>query len=357
MADQEKTEKATPKRRQDTRKEGNVARSQEIPSAIILICSLGVFYFGGSYMFGKLPNIMSNWLMSLNSININETTIKYILYEIVIQLGIILLPLMITVFFAAITANIIQVGFMINGKALTPKLSKLNPINGIKKIFSIKSLAELLKSLIKITIIGGVGYIVIKSEVQRLPSIMQMSVSSQFTMITGASFKIAFYACLAFGILAILDYIFQKWQFEKKIRMTKQEIKDEFKQREGDPIVKARIRNIQKDMARKRMMEAVPDSDVVITNPTELAVAIKYDSKKMSAPKVVAKGSGFIAEKIRKIAKNCGVPIIENKPLARILYKKIKIGTVISIELYHAVAEVLAYVYMIGKKRANNSSN
>ncbi|MEJ2629326.1 MAG: EscU/YscU/HrcU family type III secretion system export apparatus switch protein, partial [bacterium] len=272
MADQEKTEKATPKRRQDTRKEGNIARSQEIPSAIILICSLGVFYFGGSYMFGKLPNIMSNWLMSLNSININETTIKYILYEIVIQLGIILLPLMITVFFAAITANIIQVGFMINGKALTPKLSKLNPINGIKKIFSIKSLAELLKSLIKITIIGGVGYIVIKSEVQRLPSIMQMSVSSQFTMITGASFKIAFYACLAFGILAILDYIFQKWQFEKKIRMTKQEIKDEFKQREGDPTVKARIRNIQKDMARKRMMEAVPDSDVVITNPTELAV-------------------------------------------------------------------------------------
>ena len=354
MADQEKTEKATPKRRQDARKEGNVARSQEIPSAIILIFSIGVFYFGGSYMFGKLPNIMSNWLMNINNIKINEITIKYILYEIVIQIGIILFPLMLTVIFAALFANIIQVGFMINGKALNPKMSKLNPINGLKKIFSIKSFAELVKSIIKITVIGGVGYIVIKNEIIRLPSIMQMSVSSQFVLITSASFKIAFYSCLAFGILAILDYIFQKWQFEKNIRMTKQEIKDEFKQREGDPTVRARIRNIQKDMARKRMMDAIPDSDVVITNPTEIAVAIKYDSKKMTAPKVVAKGSGFIAEKIRKIAKKYNIPIVENKPLARILHKKIKIGSVISIELYHAVAEVLAYVYMLGKKRRNN---
>jgi flagellar biosynthetic protein FlhB len=352
MADQERTEKATPKKREDAKKEGNIARSQEIPTSIILICCLGVFYFGGSYMFRRLPSIMSSWLQNMSNIQLNPVSIKYIIHDVVIQMGVILFPLMITVIFAAVLSNVIQVGFNINGKILTPKFTKLNPLKGVKRIFSIKSLAELIKSIIKISVIGGVGFLVIKSELGILPSIMQMSVSSQFAIITNASFKIAFYSCLVFILLAILDYGFQRWQFEKKIRMTKQEVKDEYKQREGDPLVKARIKNIQKELSKKRMMESIPQADVIITNPTELAIAIKYDSEKMSAPKVIAKGAGYIAKRIREIAEKNKIPIIENKPLAQILYKKIDIGSAIPIELYHAVAEILAYVYGIGKMKS-----
>ena len=178
---------------------------------------------------------------------------------------------------------------------------------------------------------------------------MEMPVISQFKTITNASFKIGFYSCLAFIILAVIDYAFQKWQYEKKIRMTKQEVKDELKQREGDPLVKARIRNIQREISRKRMMESIPKADVIVTNPTKLAIAISYDSKKMQAPKVIAKGAGYIAQKIREIAKKHDIPIIENKPLAHVLYKNVKIDSLIPTELYHAVAEVLAYVYKLGK--------
>jgi flagellar biosynthetic protein FlhB len=259
----------------------------------------------------------------------------------------ILLPVMTAVVIAGLLGNIIQVGFLFTGETLVPKFSKLNPIKGMKKFVSIRSLAELVKSLIKVCIVAGVAVLMIRGELENIPGLMQMRPIDIVAFIGSVSLRICFYTCLVLIVLAILDYAFQRWRHEKDLKMTKQEVKDEFKQREGDPKVRARIRKVQIEMARRRMMEAVPEATVVITNPTHLAIALKFDVKKMIAPCVVAKGAGAIAGRIKEIAKKNNVPIVENKPLAQTLFKAVEIGGLIPVELYRAVAEVLAYVYRL----------
>jgi flagellar biosynthetic protein FlhB len=226
-------------------------------------------------------------------------------------------------------------------------LNKLNPITGMKKLASLKSLVELAKSILKITIVGGIAYAVVASEMQLFPSLIQTTVVDIMLFIARVAFKIFFYVCLAMIVLAVLDFVYQRWQHEKSLRMTKQEVKDERKQSEGDPKVKARIRRIQIEMAQRRMMESIPQADVVITNPTHLALAIQFDAKQMIAPRVLAKGAGFIAERIKEIAREHHVPIVEDKALAQVMYKMVEIGDDIPVELYRAVAEILAYVYRL----------
>ncbi len=345
--DQERTEQATPKRRRDARKKGQVAQSREIPSVMVLLSALGVLFFSGTYMFWRLSEFMTSIFQNLGTLELHRASVHAFLLEVVHQVFIILMPLMLFVLIAGIGANVLQIGFLFTSEALTPKLSKLNPITGMKKFLSLRSLTELLKSLFKILMVGFISYLMVKGELDTIPSLMQMGVVDILAFIGRVSFKIWLYTCLALILLAALDYAFQRWQHEKDLKMTKQEIKDETKQREGDPAVKARIRSIQLEMAKRRMMEAVPEADVVVTNPTSLAIALKYDAEAMMAPRVMAKGAGFIAERIKKIAMENDVPIMENRPLAQTLFKAAEIGDFIPVNLYRAVAEVLAYVYRL----------
>ena len=344
---QEKTEPATPKRRQEARKRGQVAQSREIPSALVLLSGLGFFAFSGSWIFLNLSELMGGVFQNIGSLNFDGSSVYPLLSELFQRVFMILMPLMLVVLVAGIAANLLQIGFLFTGEPLVPKLSKLDPVKGIKKLFSLRSLVELVKSLFKVVFVGGIAFLLLKGELETIPSLMQMGVGDILSFIGKVAFKICFYTCLVLIVLAALDYAYQRWQHERELKMTKQEVKDELKQREGDPTVKARIKRVQREMSQRRMMEMVPEADVVVTNPHSLAIALKYKAEGMIAPKVIAKGAGFIAERIKEIARERGIPIVENKPLARTLYKLVEVGDFIPENLYRAVAEILAYVYRL----------
>jgi flagellar biosynthetic protein FlhB len=345
---QERTEKATAKRRQEARRKGQVAQSREISSVLILMTAMGFFYFAGSWMFWNITELISGVYERLDTLQLEAVSdVSIFSAEIFKKVFLILIPFFVPVMIAGIAGNIGQIGFEMHGQPMRPKLTKLNPISGMKKFVSLKSLVEMVKSIFKLAFVGGIAYGVILKETEKFPGLMQQEVGEILFFIGMVAFKIFFFVCLAFIVLAAFDYLYQRWQYEKDLKMTKQEVRDERKQSEGDPKVKSRIRRAQLEMARRRMMEAVPQADVVITNPTHLAVALRFDAASMMAPAVVAKGSGHIAEKIKEIARNHQVPVIEDKPLAQTLFKMVEIGEFIPAELYRAVAEVLAYVYRL----------
>jgi flagellar biosynthetic protein FlhB len=348
---QEKSEKATPKRRKEAREKGQFAKSMEVTSILILLGALGVFFFSGSWMFLKIKLITSHIFTHLGEMQIYDTESTYnFLIMVLLNILLILSPLFMAVVVFGVLGNLAQVGFVFSGELLTPKFSKLNPISGLKRLVSIRSLVELIKSILKIGIVGIVAYLTVKKEMINIPFLIGMEVPNVLSFFAVTSLKICFVTCLVLMILAVLDFSFQKYQHEKELKMTLQEVKEESKQTEGDPKIKQRIRSAQLEMARRRMIHAVPDATVVITNPTHLAVAIKFEFGKMSAPCVIAKGAGIIAAQIRKIAKENNVPIIENKPLARVMFKTVEIGDMIPVELYQAIAEILAYIYRLKGK-------
>ena len=344
--DQDKTEPATPKKLEDARKKGQVANSREVSSVIVLLSALMAFYFGGGWMFGKLSLIMTRTLSNLYFQNFKVETAHLLLWDLFQQIFFLLAPLLMVVAIGGVLSNVAQTGFMLTAEPLTPKISKLNPISGIKRLFSTRSLVESLKSVIKVMIIGGVAYSMLRGEMDQIPALIELNINGIMRFIGTASLKLGFYTCLVLVVLAGIDLMFQRWQHERDLRMSKQEVKDEYRQREGDPMIRSRIRAVQREMAMKRMMSSVPDATVVITNPTHLAIALKFD-RSMQAPVVVAKGAGVIAQRIRAIANENDVPVVEQKPLARALYKSVDIDGYIPAELYHAVAEILAYVYRL----------
>jgi flagellar biosynthetic protein FlhB len=349
---QDKTEPATPKKRADARKKGQVAVSREIPSVFILFLTMGVFFFLGGQMFNNLSILMRDALQNNITLELHQLSATRMLSTILGKLFWVLFPLMTAILLAGIAANLSQFGILFTGKTLIPRLSKLNPLRGMKRLFSLRSLVEVAKALLKVLIIGLVAYLTLRRHVAILPDLMRMEVIDILTFTGRVSLEICLYTCLALIVLAGLDYAFQRWQYENDLKMTKQEVKEEWKQREGDPIVKARIRRVQLEMAQRRMMAEVPTADVVITNPTQLAVALKFDTEKMDAPQVVAKGAGYVAARIREIAEASGVPVLEQKPLAQALFKSVELGEIIPMTLYRAVAEVLAYVYRLkGRQR------
>ncbi len=345
---QEKTEQATPKRKEEARKKGQVAQSKEISSVMILMTATAFFYFAGSWMFWNLSEFITGVYQNINILRFTDVDeASAFSVDVLYKLLSVLLPLLIPIAIAGFVANIFQVGFQINSEAIAPKLSKFNPISGMKRLISLKSLVELGKSIIKIFFIGSIVYILVKNDMKAFPALIHQEVGQILIFIARASLKICFFVCLAMLVLAVLDFMYQRWQHEKDLKMTKQEVKDEQRQTYGDPKVKARIRGVQMEMARRRMMDAVPEADVVITNPTRLAIALKFDAQEMIAPRVLAKGAGFVAQRIREIAEENQIPIVEEKPLAQGLYKMVEIGDYIPAELYRAVAEVLAYVYRL----------
>jgi flagellar biosynthetic protein FlhB len=345
---QEKTEQATPKRREEAREKGDVAKSREISSVAVLLASLLFFYFGSTYLVFQLKVFMKGMLSQAGTYGLEKWQDLYVLLLLSIKgLGLILGPFILLVMIAGIGANLLQTGIVITTKQLSLDLSRLNPLKGLSRLFSKNSLNELFKSVLKIIIVGYIGFRVVRGEIDHVPPLIEQDPTEILAYIGHISFKILLHTSWVLIFLAGLDYAFQKWQFEQKLKMTKQEVKDEYKQREGDPMIKARIRSIQRDLAKRRMMEAVPKADVVITNPSHLAIALEYRRDKMDAPKVVAKGAGIIAGQIKRIAREKGVPMIEDKLLAQALYKMVQIGEFIPEALYRAVAEILAYVYQL----------
>jgi flagellar biosynthetic protein FlhB len=335
----EKTEKPTQRRRQKAREEGQIPRSRELSAMASTAGILIIFYFLGHRIFQTLSGTMQDMLSFGRSYN----AVDGIRFASMKGVGI-LIPVFIAAVFMAIFSNVVQGGFVL--RPMKAELGKVNPLEGMKRIFSRYAAVEFFKGLVKFSIGGYLIYFILKKKVSQSITLQDMDPDS----IALCSWDILLYALkiafMTFFIISILDYINERWKYERSLRMTKEEVRDDFKETEGNPTIKARIKSIQREMARKRMMQEVPRSTVVITNPTHYAVALKYVDGKMSAPRVVAKGSGHIALKIRDIARKNLVPIVEDKPLARALYR-VDLEAEIPHELYRAVAKILAYIYRL----------
>lgn len=349
---QEKTEEPTTRRLQESKEKGDVAKSMEIPSAAVLLAGLMTLYLLSGFFMQTICSFTAYFLANSYSIRIIPGNMATLARECMISTSYLVGPVMLAVFITALIANYAQIGFIFTGEKLKPDLKKIDPIQGLAKKFSLQALAELVKSLLKVGIIGYVAY----SEAYKAsPQLMPLMDQTPLQIMTFAG-KVAFWiflkCALIIAVLAALDYAFQRWQFMQKMKMSKQEVKEEAKMTEGDPQVKGRIRSIQMQMARQRMMEEVPKADVVITNPTRLAIALRYSGEEMQAPTVVAKGAGAIAQRIKEVAAEHNVPMVENKPLAQALFKTVAINQPIPENLFQAVAEVLAYVYGSRQKRA-----
>lgn len=347
---QEKTEQGTPKRKEEAREKGRVAKSREVSSVAVLSACLIYFHFNATGLLEKISAIMASIFRSAGQAPVSIDNVQALFAGILFKVFIVLFPFFLVIFVISIFANMIQVGALFSTKAIQPEWSKIDPLKGFERLFSMQSFVEFIKNIIKMLIIGFVSYLVIKSEVEGCLPLADQTVWEIMLYMGRITFKIMMTTCLALIVLAILDYAYQRWEYEKGLKMSRQEIKEEFKNSEGDPAIKARIKRLQREMSRKRMMAAVPKADVVITNPTHLAVAIQYDRQTRVAPVVVAKGADAIAEKIREIAGEHHIPIVENKPLAQVLYKMVRIDDMIPENLYRSVAEVLAFVYNLKRQ-------
>jgi len=348
---QDKTEPATPKRREEARKKGEVGKSREIPSVAVLAASLVFMYFAGAHLTFSLGNVIHKAFVSVPSIKDSNFSVPYFSHQYLEIFLFMLLPMLSVLMVVAIVANVAQTGFIWSVEPLAPKASKISPIEGAKRMFSKRSLVELAKSLGKIIVVGWAAFSTLQANRGRLLELVYQGKGEILRFMGETSFEVVIRSCYVIAVLAILDFLYQKWEFEQDLKMTKQEVKEEFKQTEGDPLVKSRIRSIQREMARRRMMEDVKNADVIITNPEHLSVALRYDSLTMEAPTVVAKGANNIAFKIREIAKDNQIPLMENKPLAQNLYKFVDIGQEIPPDFYQAAAEILAYVYGLKNKK------
>lgn len=347
----EKTEKATPKKRSESRKKGQVAKSQELPSAFIFIFVFASFLAFGNYFSKHLDPMFRGFYANQLLTELSVTTIMTLGKEILINLVILLAPIFVIVIIVSIIGNVAQFGFMFTDEPIKPSLKKINPLSGFKRMFSLRTVVELIKTLLKLSIVGFIVYRFISKEILTIESLALVPLKQTFSYVVSLIIKLGITVGSIFVILAILDYIYQKYEFEKSIKMSKQDIKDEYKRSEGDPLIKSKIKERQMKMAIARMMQEVPKADVVITNPTHFAVALKYDANQMEAPIVIAKGMDQVALKIREIAKEHGVITMENKLLARALYSQAEIGDTIPADLFQAVAEILAHVYKLKGNR------
>jgi flagellar biosynthetic protein FlhB len=351
---QEKTEEATPQRREDFRKQGQVAQTRELSSSLALFgLSLVLYFLGKTFVeqfFTIYHDLYGSQLLGVVQSGNVLPAFVYSLQKILM----LSVPVFVVMFIFGIASSVVQIGFLFTSETLTPNLKKVNPIEGLKRLFSLKALVEGIKAIFKFSLVGLVIYLVLQSEFSVIPKLIYADTRQIFFYVGGLFFKTMVSIGALMGILAGLDYLFQRFDMEKQMRMTKQEVKEEVKSREGDPLIKARIRKIQKEMATRRMMNDVPTADVVITNPTHLAIALKYQPEKYAAPIILAKGADHVAQKIRELAASHEIPIVENKPLARTIYKTLEVGQVIPRELFEAVAEVLAYVFRLKRKKKLN---
>ena len=348
----EKTEPATAKKRGEMRQKGQIPRSRELVTALVLLISFWSMKLLSPYIFKDLATGTRTFLSFPKDIDASFTNenIMQIFLQCLFIVGKVIAPILLIIALVVIIVNYLQVGAVFTVKPLMPSLNKLNPVEGFKRLFSKHSFVELLKSILKIAIIGYVVYDYFIGNYKIIPELLNMNIESTAVFIGNTIINIGIRAAVVLLVLSVFDYGFQIWDYEKSIKMSKQEIKDEYKMIEGNPQIKSKIREKQRQLALRRMMSEVPNADVIITNPTHFAVAVKYDAGTLDAPMVIAKGKDLIAQKIKDTAKQNKVPVVENKPLAQALYKSVDIGEKIPSELYKAVAEVLAYVYSLREK-------
>lgn len=349
-ADQEeRTEQATDARREEFRKRGQVAHSKEFASAVFFLAAAGSIYIIGRFAFQHVLEVF-NYAFGADMVAAVRNGKHFDMVKLAaFKTGVVISPILLGVAVLGFLSSVMQTGFLSVEDALSPDFNKISPLSGFKRVFSLRAVVEGLKSMAKLLLIGLIVYLILKSEVHNIPYLVGYSLEQLMNYLGFLAVKLFFIVGLVMASLAGLDYLYQRWDLEKKMMMTKQEIKDESKQREGDPLIKARIRKIQREIAQRRMMDEIPKADVIVTNPTHIAVVLKY-TENLPAPQLVAKGADFLAEKIKQVARENNIPIVENKPLARTIYKTLKIGQVIPRELFVAVAEVLSYVYKLKRK-------
>ncbi|MDH7576746.1 MAG: flagellar biosynthesis protein FlhB [Bacillota bacterium] len=344
---EERTEKATPRRREEARKKGQVTRSIEVNSAVILLCTFLFLKIFGPWVGNQVGNFANLVLTDLILEEWGTKTVYSILFFSAVAFFQISLPVMGIALGAGLAANFLQVGFLFTSEPLAPRLNRINPIEGFKRIFSRRALLELVKSIAKVGVAGYLAYSTVRANFILFPRLLDISIAEAVKHIGELSTNIILRIGLFLLALAIFDYVFQYWEHEKSLRMTKQEVKEEFRQYEGDPQIRARIRQRQRQISYHRMMQQVPKADVVITNPTHYAVALQYVPEQMAAPLVLAKGVDEVALRIKAIAQEYGITVFEDPPLAQTLYKTVEVGDLIPPELYEAVAQVLAFVYQL----------
>ena len=349
FADGDKTEEPTAKKRQDARKKGQVGKSQELNTAFVLLMGFFMLNLLWDTIYLHIAEY-TTYILSHPNQTVDTETITNLFIGIIELLAKTSFPIMIAIMLIGLSINFFQVGLQFNTEAMEPKLDKLNPINGFGRIFSKRALVEMVKSIFKIIVIGSALYVVLIDHVLSMPQFIFFGLENSLGQIADIIFGMAFKICGVILVLGVIDLSYQKWQTTQDLKMTKQEVKDEFKQSEGDPQIKGKIKQKQRQMAMARMMQEVPKADVIVTNPTHFAVALEYH-KGMVAPRVLAKGQDLVAQRIKDIAREAGVAIVENKPLARALYASTEIGDSVPQELYQAVAEVLAYVYRLKHRR------
>ena len=346
----DKTEEPTPKKKKDARKQGNIAKSAEVNKAMTFIAILVVIYMMSGSIISELQGFIVNILSGDFSMTMNDNTIKILMFKVMMSFMKIVLPISLIIMVFGILGSLIQTGLFFSMESLKPKFSKLNPLTGLKNMFSMKAIVNLIKSMVVICIMIYLGYSFMSKNFEGIIKSGDIYLPYMFNIVLDLIKSILTSITLAVAVVAALDYGYEKFSHKKGLKMTKQEVKEEYKQMEGDPHIKGKIKQKQRRMANQRMMQAVPSSTVIVTNPTHISIAIRYEQGKDTTPIVVAKGADEVAFRIREIAKSHDIPIIENVPLARLIYKEVDIDQEIPEEMYKAVAEVLVAVYKIKNK-------
>lgn len=347
---QERTEKATPRRREKAREEGKVAKSPEVNAAALLSFGFLSLFMLGPQIANRIQEMMRYTVANAPAIATADASMAKVFGDFALKFFGIVGPTFIVLTVVAIAANVAQVGFRITPKSIEPKFEKISPLSGFKRLFGLTSLVSLFRDTLKLLIVGIVAYKAIESEFDSFFLLPDMSVMDIATTMGRTAVILGLKVGAIMIVIAILDYLYKRYDFEKSIKMSKQDVKEEHRDTEGSPELRGRIRQAQREMSRQRQMEAVPLADVVVTNPTHLAVALKYDSGEMGAPQVIAKGERLLAQKIKEIAREHDIPVVEDPPLARALFKVCRVGDFVPENLYRAVAELLAYVYRLKNK-------
>jgi flagellar biosynthetic protein FlhB len=344
-----KTEPATPKRKEDARKKGQIAISRDLSTAVILLSGIGLLAAMLPVGLQKMTEMTRQGLTLSFPVAFYKAMSIEQVYEVVIHAGLTVvmlsLPVVLGILVMGSGASLLQSGLLWRADAIQLDATRISPIKGLSRLFSLRSVIELVKGLLKIAIVTGVGLWVARYDVLQIPGLVGFDMGNVLAVTGRLSLKVGLAVAGAIAVLAGFDYAYQRFEWERSLRMSKEEVKEEHKSAEGDPLIKGRVRTLQRELTRKRMMADVKTADVVVTNPTHLAVALKYDTTTMGAPVVVAKGAGFVAERIRELARHHGVPVVEQKFVARTLFKLVEVGKEIPNELYRAVAEILAFVY------------
>ncbi|QGP92855.1 Flagellar biosynthetic protein FlhB [Neomoorella glycerini] len=346
---EEKTEEATPHRLQEVRRKGQVARSNDLSTALVLLVSIIYLYWRREAFYLEMAGLISRAFQEGWRQDLDGKVLMAIFSHLAFKAGLLLAPLLLLAAAVGLAANFAQTGFIFSLDPIRPRLENLDPVKGLQRFFSRRALMELVKSLGKVIVVSLVVWTLVKGQFNRLLMTVDMGLPAALDLVGQLLYRVGLGALGVFLGLAAADYLFQRHEFQRHLRMTRQEVKEEMKQMEGDPLVRSRLREQQRRLARHRMMHAVPQATVVITNPTHVAVALRYRETE-GAPRVVAKGAGSIAERIKAVARQHNVPIVANPPLARALYRQVELGQEIPVALYQAVAEILAQIYRLRGK-------